>query len=293
VEQIGSTATGSLSTDSAVGGRDDRILPATRWASLAVFLILVPAVIVLWGAPGETADLWSWTIAPDLTPIFLGSGYGAGAYFFWRTFRAEHWHPSSAGVLGASVFAALMLIATLIHWDKFNHGDAPFLAAVAFYGWVGVYIVSPFVVFWLWRRNQQTDPGLPEPGEAIVPANVRLAAKLFAAGALAAAAVFFVSPQTAIDVWPWELTPLTARVLASFTAQVGVGALMLSRDARWSAWRLLVQTFFVATALLLVGALRGFGDFDQGNPLTWLYLGGLLGTDLALVLLYRSMTRRP
>jgi hypothetical protein len=67
---------------------DDRLLPATRWAALVIFIVLVPAVIVLWGTPGETADRWAWTIKPDLTPIFLGSGYGAGAYFFWRTFRA-------------------------------------------------------------------------------------------------------------------------------------------------------------------------------------------------------------
>lgn len=269
--------------------QDDRILPETRWASLVVFLILVPAVIILWGAPGETADLWAWTIAPDLTPIFLGAGYGAGAYFFWRTFRAAEWHPSSAGVLGASVFAALMLVATLIHWDKFNHGDAPALAAVAFYGWVSVYIVSPFVVFWLWLRNQRTDPRRPEPGDPIVPLTVRRGAQAFAAGAFVAAAVFFISPDTAIDIWPWELTPLTARVLASFIAQVGVGALVLSFDQRWSGWRLLVQTFFVATVLLLIGAIRGWDDFDQDNVMTWLYLGGLLGGDLGLLLLYRRM----
>jgi hypothetical protein len=57
-------------------------------------------------------------IQSELTPIFLGSGYGAGAYFFWRTYRAERWHPSSPGVLGAAVFAGLMLIATGIHWDR-------------------------------------------------------------------------------------------------------------------------------------------------------------------------------
>jgi peptidoglycan/LPS O-acetylase OafA/YrhL len=273
--------------------RDDRVLPATHWASLAVFVILVPAVIILWGAPGETAKLWAWTIAPDLTPIFLGAGYGAGAYFFWRTFRAAKWHPSSAGVLGASVFAALMLVATLIHWDKFNHGDAAPLAAAAFYGWVGVYIVSPFVVFWLWLRNQRTDPRRPEPGAPIVPAAVRRGARVFAAGAFAAAAVFFISPDTAIDTWPWDLTPLTARVLASFIAEVGVGALMLSFDQRWSGWRLLIQTFFVATALLLVGAIRAWGDFDHHNVITWLYLGGLVGSDLGLVVLYRRMESRP
>jgi hypothetical protein len=274
--------------------RDDRVLPATRWAALVVFIILVPAVVVLWGFPGRTADLWAWGIKPQLMAMFLGSGYGAGAYFFWRTFRAARWHPSSPGVLGASVFAGLMLIATVIHWDRLNHGDAPALAAIAFYGWTVVYIVSPFAVFSLWLRNEATDPRAPEPGEPEVPRSARLAARVFAASALAGGLLFFAVPQVAIDIWPWLLTPLTARVLASFTVQVGVGALMLSRDARWSAWTLLVQTFFVACGLLLVAAARASGEFDQQNPMTWLYLAGLVATAAALATLYRRMaaTRR-
>ncbi len=272
--------------------RDDRLLPETRWAALVVFIILVPAVIVLWGTPGETADRWAWTIEPDLTPIFLGAGYGAGAYFFWRTFRAPRWHPSSAGVLGASVFAALMLIATLIHWDRFNHGDAPFLAAFAFWGWTIVYIISPLVVFALWWRNRATDPREPAPGEPLMSRAVLLAARAFAVVALVAATIFFLSPTTAIDVWPWELTPLTARVLASFTAQVGVGALVLSFDHRWSTWRLIVQTFFVATVLLLVGAARAWRDFDKDDFMTYMYIGGLVAADLALLILYIRAERR-
>jgi peptidoglycan/LPS O-acetylase OafA/YrhL len=266
--------------------RDDRVLPETRWAALVIFIILVPAVVVLWGTPGETADRWAWTIAPDLTPIFLGAGYGAGAYFFWRTFRATRWHPSSAGVLGASVFAALMLIATLIHWDRFNHVDAPFLAAFAFWGWTVVYIISPLIVFAVWWRNRATDPREPVPGEPLLSPAVLLTARAFAVVALVAAAIFFLSPTTAIDIWPWELTPLTARVLASFTAQVGVGALVLSFDRRWSAWRLIVQTFFIATVLLLVGAARAWDDFDEDDFMTYAYIGGLVATDLALFILY-------
>jgi hypothetical protein len=266
---------------------DDRVLRATHWAALAVFLILVPAVIVLWGAPGRTADLWSWTIKPDLTPIFLGSGYAAGAYFFWRTFRANRWHPSSVGVFSAAAFATAMLVATIIHWGKFNHGDAPTLAAIAFYGWVSVYILSPAIVFWIWLRNHRTDPRTPDPADTVLPRNVLLGARLFGVAAIVGAAVFFISPQTAIDLWPWKLTPLTARVLASFTFQVGMGAILLSLDSRWSSWRLLIQTFFIATAFLLVGAIRAFDAFDTGNVMTWLYLGGLLAADVALFLLYR------
>ncbi|MDP9255821.1 MAG: hypothetical protein M3Q31_04615, partial [Actinomycetota bacterium] len=105
------------------------------------------------------------------------------------------------------------------------------------------------------------------------------------------AAVFFLAPATAIDIWPWTLTPLTSRVLGAFTAQVGIGALLVSMDPRWSAWKLIVQTFFVATALLLVGAIRAWDDFD-GSVMTYVYVGGLVAGDLALALLYRSMARK-
>ena len=80
-------------------------------------------------------------------------------------------------------------------------------------------------------------------------------------------------------------------IKAAMQAAADTTALMLSRDPRWSAWRLIVQTFLVATALLLVGAIRAFADFDAGDPLTWLYLGGLAGAAGALLLIRRSAER--
>ena len=80
-------------------------------------------------------------------------------------------------------------------------------------------------------------------------------------------------------------------MLACFTAQVGVGFLLLSRDPRWSSWRVLVQTFLIAVGLLLVGAARAWDAFDHGNPLTWAYPAGLAGAALALLALYRAMER--
>lgn len=93
-------------------GRDDRVLRATKWVALVVVLVLLPALVILWGMPGETADLWAWTITPDLTPIFMGAGYGAGAYFFTRVFLSPRWHIGAVGVFSAAEFAALMLITT-------------------------------------------------------------------------------------------------------------------------------------------------------------------------------------
>jgi hypothetical protein len=291
------TLSSAASARAAHAPRDDQVLPAVRTASLIIVLILVPAVIVLWGTPGHTPDRWAWTIKPHLTAVFLGSGYGAGAFFFWRTYRAERWHPSSAGVLGASVFAALMLLATLLHWGKFNHGHAPFLGAFAFWGWTIVYIISPVAVFALWWRNHALDSGRRLRGDPVMPASFLGAARVGACLALVTAAAFYIAPSTAMHVWPWKLTPLTARVLASFIAQVGVGAMVLSFERRWSGWRLIVQTFFVATALLLIGAARESGDFGPSGVRTALYIVGLVTGDLVLLVLYARMEwairRRP
>jgi hypothetical protein len=270
------------------GARDDAVLPWTRRASLIVVCVLIPALVILWGFPGRTDRLWAWTIKAPLTPIFMGSGYGAGAYFFVRVYLSRKWHPASAGVFSAAAFAALMLITTIVHWDKFNHGHAPALAATAFYLWVGVYIVSPVAVGWIWLANHRRDPG-PQPGDHTVSASVTKGAGAFAAVCILAGLVLLIRPSIGVDHWCWPLTPLTARVLGCFTCQVGIGALLLFRDPRWSAWRLLIQTFFVACGLLLIGAIRCREGFDTGNVMTWLYLGGLAATALALLALYRRM----
>ena len=278
--------------------RDDRVLPATRVAAVVVVAVLVPALIILWGLPTRTDDLWAWTIQAPLTPIFMGAGYGAGAYFFVRVWQSQRWHEVSVGVLSAAVFALLMLITTLLHFDKFNQGrahdglpDPPMLATLAFYGWTIVYILSPFVVGWLWWRNQQLDSRVPEDGEPLVPAAVRQVVRVIAVGALVAAAVVLVQPSVAVDNWGWQLTPLTARVIACFTAQVGTGFLVLSLDPRWGSWRILVQTFLIAVGLLLVGAIRQWDTFLDGRAMKWAYVAGLALGGLALLALYRSQER--
>jgi len=272
--------------------KDDRVLAATRWAAAVVVAVLLPALVILWGLPGRTHTLWAWTIKPEMTPIFMGSAYGAGAFFFTRVFLCRRWHTASAGVISAAIFAAFMLVVTFVHFNTFNHGHAPVLAAVAFYGWTGVYIASPFIVAWLWLRNQRTDPRNREPGDPLVPPWVRAITRAVSVGVVVAGIVFLFSPTTANDVWAWKLTPLTAGVVGSFTIQVGVGALFLSLDERWSSWRLLLQTFLVATTLLLIGTARVWSRLDHSNASTWIFVAGLVGLALAILALFRTMEGR-
>ena len=170
--------------------------------------------------------------------------------------------PRDDRLLPETRWAALVVTAILIPALVILWGLPVFVGAAVFYGWVGVYIVSPIAVGWLWLRNSRTDPGAAEPGDPAVPAGARRFARALGAATIAAGLLFLIAPAVAIDVWPWALTPLTARVIACFTIQVGIGAMLLSADARWSSWRLLLQTFLVATALLLAGAVRAWDDFE-------------------------------
>jgi hypothetical protein len=80
-------------------------------------------------------------------------------------------------------------------------------------------------------------------------------------------------------------------VLGCFTAQVGFAFVLLSFDSRWSSWKVLVQTFLIAVALLLVGAIREWDTFEPDRPMKWVYLVGLVAGAGALLALYRAMER--
>jgi hypothetical protein len=43
--------------------------------------------------------------------------------------------------------------------------------------------------------------------------------------------------------------------------------------------------------LLLIAVARAWGEFDRGRPMTWAYVGGLVGTLAALVIWYAWMER--
>jgi hypothetical protein len=265
--------------------QDDRLLPLTRLVALIIIPFLLAAAAVLYFSGQAMGQRFAWDIQPPPTAFLVGSGYLGGAYFFARVVFERRWHRVAAGFLPVAAYTAVMLLSTLIHWDRFDQGHFPFLV------WLILYIVTPLALPLLWAYNRRTDPGSPEPDDVLLAPAVRWAMAGIGALVLVAALFFFLSPATADRFWPWTLSPLTARVVAGWHVLLGAGALVLATDRRWSAWRIPLQSIALWQVLLLVNMLRPEAGLGSTGLLNW-YVGYVLAGLLAIGLLYFVMQRQ-
>src|SRR5256714_5997447 len=260
---------------------DDRVLVRTRVVAAAIVPFLVVAFAVLYPWPTDTGRLFAWPIRPTFTAMVLGAVYLGGAYFFVRVLFARRWHTVAGGFVPVGTFATLLGITTVVHWDRFERGH------VAFWLWAGLYFTTPFLVFWVWWVNRRRAVPASDQ-DLLVPQGI---ARLIAAfGALAGLAglFLFVVPAGAIAVWPWALTPLTARGLGAIFC-LGVAGLGVLADRRWSTARVMVEVAGVMVALMLLAGVRAHREFAAGNPLTWVFAAGFGGLLAALAILYLRM----
>ncbi|MGA7730998.1 MAG: hypothetical protein WCD37_06960 [Chloroflexia bacterium] len=271
------------------GVRDDRILPEVRWTAVVVIVVLLTTVGVLYGFPERTGELFAWKIDPPMSALFLGAGYAGGLYFFVRVALASRWHTVANIFTPTTVFVWLMLAATLLHFDRFIKDS------VAFNLWIVIYLITPIYVPFLWYRNRVTDPHVVEPGDIVVPRSVRVASGMLGVGALVFAVILFALPQFgsgALDIWPWKLTPLTARVTAAAMSFPAVAWVMLGREQRWSGWRVPLGVQLVALGMTLLAVPRAWDSFDGSRLATWVFVGVLLALVAATLVLYVTMEAR-
>ncbi len=265
--------------------RNDRILPETRWVSAIIVPFLVAAFAILYLFPDHTQALFAWGIRPRMSAMMLGAAYIGGAYFFVRAATNARWHWVMVGFLPVTTFATLLGIATILHWDRFNHGY------ISFFAWVGLYFTTPFIVLLLWLRNRSTDPG-PTSHDRRVPRLVRLVIGIVGGLTLITSIFLFLQPGFMIGTWPWQLTPLTARVLGALFALTGVGELAIALDIRWSAVRIALQSQMIGIALIGLAIVFSWSNFNQAKPLTWIFLASILFLLIASPLLYIWMETR-
>ena len=235
----------------------NRILPLTRVVSLLVLPFLWLAFLILYFYPDLSGERFAWAIQPSLTAMYMGAGYLGGSWLFVNTLLGKRWDRVRGGFLPVTAFTWFMMLATFLHWDRFSHGRLGFTL------WLILYLVTPLLVPAIWLRNHKMDSGEPEQNDVRIAPAIRWILRLIAIAAVTFAVVGFISPNFAIGTWPWVLTPLTARVMCGWVALLGVGALTMSNEMRWSGWKVPLESIAIWHVLVFVAAFINRADFKD------------------------------
>ncbi|SFN59650.1 hypothetical protein [Mycetocola miduiensis] len=265
---------------------DDGIRPLTKAVSVFVLPFLTAAVLLLYFFPGDTEQLFAWTIQPPLTAMVLASAYAGGIWFFVQVLRQDRWHRVRHGFPGALLFATLLAVATVLHWDRFHFGHISFIT------WATLYLVTPILLLAVLIVNWRADRGRPDAIDTTIPWPARILLALFGVAALVTGLVLFIVPTVAVGSWAWDVTPLTARVIGTVLTLPGTVHLWLLLDSRWSAFRWVFQAQLVSLIFLNLALILCREQLLWENLVTLPVVATLVLAPVAYVLLYVYCERR-
>ncbi len=248
----------------------DRVLPATRVLAAIVVPFLVVAFGMLYFFPDISGTLFAWPIKPHMSAMMLGATYLGGAYFFTNVIFAKRWHTVRLGFLPVTAFAAILGISTLLHWDKFTHGHPSFIS------WAVLYFTLPFIIPVVWYLNQRAAPAGAPRSEPTFSGGLRAVLGLLGGVLIGAAAIFLVAPGLMIPLWPWAMTPLTARVMAAMFALAGGVGLATARDGHWSSARVVFGAQAIAVVLFLLASVLSRADIHWEMATSYTFIGGMM-----------------
>jgi hypothetical protein len=240
-------------------------LPLRAWLAVEV-LFGIGAVLAIGRDPANSATNFAWPINPVVMAAVLGAFYITSAPLFLLPLFAKRWENIRAMVLPTALFSTVQLAATFLHWDKFSIGTTPF------YVWFASYLLPPpiFLAAYLWHQRKAGSQA--EPSNDPLP--FWLNRLLIVCGGLLtfiAVLTFFV-PGFLISIFPWQLTPLTARSLSGWLIAVGTLMISMSRENNRTRVRLATPMLILILPALLMQMSRFAEQVNWGSPILWIGL---------------------
>ncbi len=249
--------------------------PPMRALLGAFSLLTALAFVALYVLAGSTDQSFAWTIEPPLTAAFLGAGYGAGFLLVVLSLRDGVWANARVPVLTVLVFVVLTLVATLLHRDRFHNAPEfdgrPLLAHAAAWFWLAVYVLVPLAML-VALVLQERAGGLDPPRRHPVPPMLRAMLGVESLALVVVGAGLFVRPSSATALWPWPLTPLTARVVAAWLLAFGLATAMAAVAGDLARLRTAAIAYTVFGLLVLLAVARYADTVDWGDPAAWGFL---------------------
>jgi hypothetical protein len=227
--------------------------PARLVFALGALLSLL-AGIQLFVLPDHTEEYFAWTIGTRSSAAFLGAFYWGAAAVAVVSLRRAQWARARVGLYGLIAFFWITLVTTFLHLDRFHLGDGGSAARIAAWAWLLVYLVLPplaTAAVVLPRRMGGTDPA------ALMPMRGwhRAALLVLGTGLLAIAVILFTSPTAASGIWPWDLTPLTARASSAWV--VGLAVILVTMAWEGDLERVIPAAVGIGALPVLLGIALG------------------------------------
>ena len=164
----------------------------------------------------STARLFAWPIRPPLTAAFLGANYWGAFFLAFLSARERIWGRARITYAVSLVFTSLTLLATLIHLDKFQFDN------VNGWLWSIVYVAVPPTLVLLLPRQLRL-PGREPPRSAPIAGWLLSIVALQGLVVLVIGVALWIDPSSAGSLWPWTLTPLTARAVGAWLLALATG----------------------------------------------------------------------
>ncbi len=276
-------------TDTLTGART--LAPGMRRILNVAGTLVFLAGIQLFVLSTATDRFFAWTIGVPLTAAFLGAGYWASVALEWLAAREKTWAYARVAVPAVFVFTTLTTVVTFLHLDLF-HLDAsiPFFTRLVTWGWIAIYVLVPPALLLILVKQARL-PGGDPPRDQPLPVWLRTILGLHAATMAALGLALFIAPETTASLWPWPLTPLTARAVAAWLLGLSVAAGQSAWENDTTRVRLAFISYTVLGVLQLVAVARFSDAVAFSEPKAWIYLGFL--ASLVGVGLYGWLGLRP
>jgi hypothetical protein len=261
------------------------LLVISRAGVIVLLVLAVANGAFLYLLPSHADTDYAWRVVAPVNAAFLGAGFLAGTVATALVvFATRRWRSLRVLALPLVVLAVLLLGATVVHADRFRW-DYPLT-----WGWTVVYAGVPFGVAWLWRRQERLAPPAPSAHPGL--RRLRLASAALGGLVMAAALALYLAPAALGDLWPWSLTPLLARAVASWYALIGTSLLVSAYSLRRPSEAIIPYATLLAwSSLLLLLPVLHTDDFAATGAGTLIWLA--VHTALNAVAVYALLTCVP
>jgi hypothetical protein len=261
-----------------------------RWMLLAASILVFLAGIQLFILTENTDRYFAWTIDPPLTAAALGGAYWASSIMELSASRQPTWARARIALPAVLLFTTLTCVTTILHLDRFHLGNgfaAP--TQLVTWVWIAVYALVPVLMSILLVLQLRT-AGVDEPRRNPLPPWLRVVLGLHAAVLLAFGFALLVAPSATLSLWPWTLTPLTARIIGAWLLSLGLAAAHANAENDWGRATVATHSYVLLGILEFVALLRYPNSVDWARPAAALYV--LFLASVLLVGIYGWVTTR-